>query len=71
MEGGVIAELVQERTRSDTIYSAYRNQLLTVKNRSDTCARQTGGVIGVALLGALLGEPATWISAQAAQCIVS
>ena len=30
-------------------------------------ARQTGGVIGVALLGALLGEPATSAGAQAAQ----
>jgi MFS family permease len=29
-------------------------------------ARQTGGVIGVALLGALLGEPATWAGARAA-----
>jgi MFS transporter, DHA2 family, methylenomycin A resistance protein len=29
-------------------------------------ARQTGGVIGVALLGALLGEPATPVGAQAA-----
>jgi len=36
MEGGVIAELVQERTGSDTIYSEYRNQFLTVKNRCDT-----------------------------------
>jgi DHA2 family methylenomycin A resistance protein-like MFS transporter len=30
-------------------------------------ARQTGGVIGVALLGALLGEPATPAGAQAAE----
>jgi hypothetical protein len=36
MEGGVVAELVQERTGSDMIYSEYRNQLLTVKNHSDT-----------------------------------
>lgn len=30
-------------------------------------ARQTGGVIGVALLGALLGEPATWSGALHAE----
>lgn len=30
-------------------------------------ARQTGGVIGVALLGALLGEPATYAGAEAAE----
>jgi MFS transporter, DHA2 family, methylenomycin A resistance protein len=30
-------------------------------------ARQTGGVIGVAVLGALLGEPPTWAGAQAAE----
>ena len=34
VEGGVIAELVQERTGSDTIFGAYRNQLLTVKHGS-------------------------------------
>jgi hypothetical protein len=34
VEGGVIAELVQERTSSDTIYGSYRNQLLTVKHGS-------------------------------------
>jgi MFS transporter, DHA2 family, methylenomycin A resistance protein len=32
-------------------------------------ARQTGGVIGVAILGALLGEPATWTGARAAQYV--
>jgi DHA2 family methylenomycin A resistance protein-like MFS transporter len=31
------------------------------------CARQTGAVIGVAILGALLGEPATSAGAQAAE----
>jgi hypothetical protein len=35
LEGGVIAELVQERTGSDTIYCEYRNQLLTVVNGRD------------------------------------
>jgi hypothetical protein len=35
LEGGVIAELVQERTGSDTIYGQYCNQLLTVKNGRD------------------------------------
>jgi len=35
VEGGVIAELLQERTGSNTIYGAYRNQLLTVKHGSD------------------------------------
>jgi hypothetical protein len=35
VEGGVIAELLQERTGSNTIYGAYRNQLLTLKNGSD------------------------------------
>lgn len=34
-------------------------------------ARQTGGVIGVALLGALLGEPATSAGAQAAEYTAS
>jgi hypothetical protein len=35
LEGGVIAELVQERTDSGAIYGEYRNQLLTVKNGRD------------------------------------
>jgi hypothetical protein len=35
LEGGVIAELVQKRTGSATIYSQFRNQLLTVKNGRD------------------------------------
>ena len=35
LEGGVIAELVQERTGKDTICSEYRNQLLTVRDGSD------------------------------------
>jgi hypothetical protein len=35
LEGGVIAELVQERTGSDTIRGKYRNQLLTVTNGSE------------------------------------
>jgi hypothetical protein len=35
VEGGVIAELVQERTGGNTIYGAYRNQLLTIKHGSD------------------------------------
>jgi hypothetical protein len=35
LQGGVIAELVQERTGSDTIRGEYRNQLLTVNNGSD------------------------------------
>jgi DHA2 family methylenomycin A resistance protein-like MFS transporter len=34
-------------------------------------ARQTGGVIGVALLGALLGEPATSGGAQAAEYVAA
>jgi MFS transporter, DHA2 family, methylenomycin A resistance protein len=34
-------------------------------------ARQTGGVIGVAVLGTLLGEPATWAGAQAAQYVAA
>jgi DHA2 family methylenomycin A resistance protein-like MFS transporter len=34
-------------------------------------ARQTGGVIGVALLGALLGEPATSAGAQAAEFVAT
>jgi MFS family permease len=34
-------------------------------------ARQTGGVIGVAVLGALLGEPATRVGAQAAQYVAA
>ena len=34
VEGGVIAELVQERTNG-TLYGAYRNQLLTIMNGSD------------------------------------
>jgi MFS transporter, DHA2 family, methylenomycin A resistance protein len=33
--------------------------------------RQTGGVIGVALLGALLGEPATSAGAQAAEHVAA
>ena len=35
LEGGVIAELVQQQTHNDTIYGEYRNQLLTIKNGSD------------------------------------
>ena len=35
VEGGVIAELVQERTNSSTLYGAYRNQLLAIVNGSD------------------------------------
>jgi hypothetical protein len=35
VEGGVIAELVQERTGSDTIYGTYRNQLLAIRHGSD------------------------------------
>ena len=35
LEGGVISELVQERTDSDTIYGEYRNQLLMLKNGRD------------------------------------
>jgi DHA2 family methylenomycin A resistance protein-like MFS transporter len=34
-------------------------------------ARQTGGVIGVALLGALLGEPATLAGAQSASLVAA
>jgi MFS transporter, DHA2 family, methylenomycin A resistance protein len=34
-------------------------------------ARQTGGVIGVALLGALLGEPATPAGARAAEYVAA
>jgi MFS transporter, DHA2 family, methylenomycin A resistance protein len=34
-------------------------------------ARQTGGVIGVALLGALLGEPTTWAGAESAQFLAA
>jgi hypothetical protein len=32
LEGGAIAELLQQRTGSDTIYAEFRNQFLTVKN---------------------------------------
>ena len=32
MEGGVVAELVQERTSNGTIHNEYRNQLLTIQN---------------------------------------
>ena len=35
VEGCVIAELVQERTDSSTLYGAYRNQLMTIMNGSD------------------------------------
>ena len=35
LEGGAIAELVQERTGSNTICGNYRNQLLTVTNGSE------------------------------------
>lgn len=35
LQGGVVAELVQERTANDTICGEYRNQLLTVINGSD------------------------------------
>ena len=35
LQGGVIAELVQERTGTDTICGKFRNQLLTVNNGSD------------------------------------
>ena len=34
-------------------------------------ARQTGGVIGVALLGALLGEPTTLAGAHAAEYVAA
>jgi MFS transporter, DHA2 family, methylenomycin A resistance protein len=34
-------------------------------------ARQAGGVIGVALLGALLGDPATSAGARAAECLAA
>jgi MFS transporter, DHA2 family, methylenomycin A resistance protein len=34
-------------------------------------ARQTGGVIGVALLGALLGDPATLAGAHAAEYVAA
>jgi hypothetical protein len=33
LEGGMIAELVQEQTGSDTICGEYRNQLLIVRRR--------------------------------------
>jgi len=32
MEGGVVAELVQERTSNGTIHNEYRNQLLTIQS---------------------------------------
>jgi hypothetical protein len=32
MEGGVVAELVQERTSNGTIHNEYRNRLLTIQN---------------------------------------
>ena len=32
MEGGMVAELVQERTSNGTIHNEYRNQLLTIQN---------------------------------------
>ena len=35
MEGGVVAELVQERTSNGTIHNEYRNQLLTIQNGTD------------------------------------
>jgi hypothetical protein len=35
MEGGVTAELVQERTSNSAIYGEYRNQLLTIQNGRD------------------------------------
>jgi hypothetical protein len=35
LEGGVAAELVQERTDITTIYGRFRNQLLIVKNGRD------------------------------------
>jgi hypothetical protein len=35
LQGGVIGELVQERTGSETIRGEYRNQLLTVNNGSE------------------------------------
>jgi hypothetical protein len=35
MEGGVVAELVQERTSNGTIHNEYRNQLLTIQNGRD------------------------------------
>jgi hypothetical protein len=37
-ECGVIAELVQERIGSDTIYGKFHNQLCAVKNDSDASA---------------------------------
>jgi len=35
VEGGAVAELLQERTGSNTVSGAYRNQLLTLKNGGD------------------------------------
>jgi len=32
MEGGVVAELVQERTSNGAIHNEYRNQLLTIQH---------------------------------------
>ena len=36
LQGGVIAELVQERADDGTICGEYRNQLLTINNGSDS-----------------------------------
>ena len=36
LQGGVIAELVQERIDNETICGKYRNQLLTINNGSDS-----------------------------------
>jgi hypothetical protein len=35
MEGGVVAELMRERTSNGTIHNEYRNQLLTIQNSRD------------------------------------
>jgi hypothetical protein len=35
MEGGVVAELIQERTSNGTIHNEYRNQLLTIRSGRD------------------------------------
>ena len=36
MEGGVVAELIQERRSNGTIHNEYRNLLLTIQNGRDT-----------------------------------
>src|ERR1700758_5132675 len=35
VEGGVVAELIQERTSNGTIHNEYRNQLLTIQSGRD------------------------------------